>query len=89
MSVPLVVFGEASLYGSIRAGIQSSGGSAGGVTPNYSRWGIMGTSEFTEGLTAVYRFEQTIDSSNASQTGGRLSNVGLSVGIGTVTAGHF
>ena len=49
----------------------------------------MGTSEFTEGLTAVYRFEQTIDSSNASQTGGRLSNVGLSVGIGTVTAGHF
>ena len=97
MSVPSVVFAEASWYGSLRAGIKAS--STTGVANGGSRWGIMGSSEVSEGLTAVYRFEQGIDSANASQSnvsgsdgsfssGGRLSYVGLSGGFGTLTIGQ-
>ena len=31
-----------------------------------SRWGIKGTSEVSEGLTAVYNFESKINTTNAS-----------------------
>ena len=76
LSVPSVVFAEASWYGSLRAGIQSS--STTGVADYYttSRWGIMGSSEVSEGLTAVYRFEHRINAANATQPSGRLSYVG-------------
>ena len=53
-----------------------------------SRWGIQGSSEVSEGLTAVYRYERKIDSSDASDPGGRLSYVGLSGGFGTITVGQ-
>ena len=42
----------------------------------------------SEGLSAVYRFETKIDSSNAGSPGGRLSYVGLSGGFGTLTIGQ-
>ena len=53
-----------------------------------SRWGVQGSSEVSEGLTAVYRYERSINSPEAGD-GGRLSYVGLSGGFGTVTIGQI
>ena len=101
MSIPSVVLAEASWYGSIRTGIESKPIKTAdatdteaakyeqrtGVADFSSRWGIQGSSEVSEGLTAVYRYERSIDSSDASEPDGRLSYVGLSGGFGTVTIG--
>ena len=98
-SIPSVVFAEASWYGSIRTGVSSAPGedvfgdptpAKTGVSDFDSRWGIQGSNEVSEGLTAVYRYERSIDSSNAGDAGvegGRLSYVGLSGGFGTITIG--
>ena len=96
LSIPSTVFAEASWYGSIRTGISSEPGEDAdgnptpaktGVADFASRWGIQGSSEVSEGLTAIYRYERSIDSSDASEPDGRLSYVGLSGGFGTVTIG--
>ena len=87
LSIPSTVFAQASWYGSIRTGIESDASNNTGVADFDSRWGIRGTSEVSEGLTAVYRYERSIDSSDASEPDGRLSYVGLSGGFGTVTVG--
>ena len=50
--------------------------------------GIKGSNEVSEGLTAVYQFEHSINTSTADQTSGRLSYVGLSGGFGTLTLGQ-
>ena len=59
---------------------------------NGSRWGVKGSSEVSEGLTAVYRYEAALDLSLRPTLGekgaGRLSYVGLSGGFGTVTLGR-
>ena len=56
----------------------------------YSRFGVMGSSEVSDGLSAVYRFEHKLDSTNASlDGGGRLSYVGLSGGFGTISVGQI
>ena len=107
LSIPSVVFAEASWYGSIKTGIQSSPSvtteadpdatppvtevktTETGVADFGSRWGIRGSSEVSEGLTAVYNYETAIDSTDASAGDGRLSYVGLSGGFGTITIGHI
>ena len=94
LSLPTVVFAEASWYGSVRAGVSSGPTedsrttSQSGVTDFDSRWGIKGSSEVSEGLTAVYRYERKIESTDASDSGGRLSYVGLSGRFGTITVGQ-
>ena len=89
MSMPSAVLAQASWYGSIRTGIESDDSNNTGVADFDSRWGIQGSSEVSEGLTAVYRYERSIDSSDASEPDGRLSYVGLSGGFGTVTVGQI
>ena len=54
-----------------------------------SRWGIKGSSEISDGLTAVYRFEHKINTAKASLTEGRLAYAGLKGGFGTITAGQI
>ena len=88
LNMPSVVFAQASLYGSIRTGIESNSINNLGVIDFISRWGIQGSSEVSEGLTAVYRYERRINSSDASEMDGRLSYVGLSGSFGTVTIGR-
>ena len=88
LSIPSVVFAEASWYGSIRAGLESDATNSTGVQSYASRWGIRGSNEVSEGLTAVYQYEQGINATNAAQ-GGRLSYIGLSGGFGTVTIGQI
>ena len=88
MSVPSVVFAEASWYGSLRAGIQASDTT--GVANGSSRFGVMGSSEVSEGLTAVYQFEHGIDSTTGNLgESGRLAYVGLSGGFGTLSMGRI
>ena len=89
LSIPSVVFAEASWYGSIRTGIESNDSNNTGVIDLASRWGIQGSNEVSEGLTAVYRYERKIDSAIADDPGGRLSYIGLSGGFGTVTIGQI
>ena len=87
--MPSIVLAEASWYGSLRSGVELGGGSDARVFDGGSRWGIKGSSEASEGLTALYRFEHKISTTNAGQSGGRLAYVGLSGGFGTLTAGQI
>ena len=60
LSVPSVVLGAemagASLYGSFRTGLTFGSGDA-SVSDYGSRWGIKGSYEVSEGLTASYKYE--------------------------------
>ena len=87
--MPSVVFAEATWYGSLRGGLQSSSGSDLEYFDGGSRWGIKGSAEVSDGLTAVYRFEHKISTANGSQPGGRLAYAGLSGGFGTLTLGQI
>ncbi len=60
-----------------------------GLADNGSRWGIKGSSDISDGLSAVYQFETKIDSTDASNPGGRLSYAGISGGFGTLTMGQL
>ena len=88
LSVPSVSGADATWYGSLRGGIQFTDDET-SFYDGASRWGIKGESEVSEGLTAVYRFEHSISTVDASQPGGRLANVGLSGGFGTLTLGRI
>ena len=89
LSVPSVVFAEASWYGSLRGGLQAGGGADGQFFDGGSRWGIKGSAEVSEGLTAVYRFEHKISTTDGGQPGGRLAYAGLSGGFGSITVGQI
>ena len=74
LSVPSVVLGAetmagASLYGSFRAGVSFGSGDTNAVDYG-SRWGIQGTNEVSEGLTASYKYESKFNTSNAEFAGG-------------------
>ena len=87
LSVPSVIFADAVWYGSVRGGVQTGGGAD---DPKYSsfgsRWGIKGSSEVSEGLTSVYKFETRVGQGDASQNTNQLY-VGLSGGFGSITLG--
>ena len=88
LSIPSVVFAEASWYGSIRTGVASNDENMTGVQDFGSRWGIRGSSEVSEGLTAMYNYETGISSTNAAAGSGRITQVGLSGGFGSITLGN-
>ncbi len=89
LSMPSIVFGEATWYGSFRGGVESAGGSS-HMFSNGSRWGVRGSNEVSEGLTANYRYEEALDLATASlSAGNRLSYVGLSGGFGTISIGRI
>ena len=74
LSVPSVVLGAEmagpSLYGSFRTGLVFGSGNA-KVSDVGSRWGIKGSHEVSEGLTASYKFEARMDTTNATTAGNR------------------
>ena len=88
LSIPSAVFAEASWYGSLRAGVESSGGNI-GIVDVGSRWGIRGTVEAGEGITASYVFEHGLNTANTAWGSGRLGSVGLSGGFGSITFGQI
>ena len=93
MSVPSVIFaddeGGAVWYGKLAGGVMLGGDEDGRYVDNGSRWGIKGSAEVADGLSAVYNFEASIDSSSATQPdGNRLSYMGLSGGFGNITMGR-
>ena len=89
LGMPSVVFGEATWYGSFRGGLESSGDST-HMKSFFSRWGVKGSNEVSEGLSANYRYEEALDLATASlSTGNRLSYVGLSGGFGTISLGRI
>ena len=73
-------------YGILHAGVNSA--ATAGVVDGGSRFGVKGSSEVTEGLTAVYNFEKTIDATDGSWGAGRVSYAGLTGGFGTLQFGH-
>ncbi len=89
LTAPATVFAEASWYGSLRGGIEFASGMDAKFYDGASRWGIKGSGEISEGLTAVYRFEHKFSTSDAGQAGGRLAFVGLDGGFGKVTLGQI
>ena len=73
LSVPSVVLGAemagASLYGSFRTGLTFGSGDA-EVGDFTSRWGFKGSHEVSEGLTASYKYEAKMNTTNAETAGG-------------------
>ena len=94
LTIPAVSFGAEmagpSLYGSFRTGIIFGDGDS-NVSDIVSRWGIKGSHEVSEGLTAAYKYEAKMDTTSAASSGtaGRLSNISLSGGFGTVSLGQI
>ena len=89
-------------YGSLRGGVEFGGGADGQFGSYGSRWGIKGTSEVSEGLTAIYQLETRINggatrknptptnTENISDSQGTNQLfVGLSGGFGSLTMGKF
>ena len=75
-------------YGSLRGAVVMGGAADDARTVGGgSRWGIKGTSEVSEGLTAVYKFETRLDE-DAAQSGNQIY-AGLSGGFGSLTIGKF
>ncbi len=88
LSAPSIVFAQATWYGSFRAGVESASGET-TLNSKGSRWGVKGSNEISDGLTAVYRYEEALDLRTATLgAGNRLSYVGLSGGFGTLTMGR-
>ena len=73
LSVPSAVLG-AELYGSFRTGLTFGSGDA-NVGDFTSRWGIKGSHEVSEGLTASYKYESRMDTTSATSAGHRHTNV--------------
>ena len=100
LTIPAVSFSQEmagpSLYGSFRAGLSFGSGDP-SVSDYGSRWGIKGSHEVSEGLTAAYKYEARMDTASATSAGhrhddtggGRISSISLSGGFGTVTLGQF
>ena len=89
LSVPSVVFAEATWYASLRTGISTGGGDT-KLFDGYSRFGVNGSTEISEGMSASLRWEQGLDTTNAELGDpGRLSYVGLTTGLGTLNLGHM
>ena len=105
LTIPAVSFSQEmagpGLYGSFRTGVQFGSGDS-DVIDLTSRWGIKGSHEVSEGLTAAYKYEARMDTTSATSAGhrhaigddsasggGRLSNISLSGGFGTVTLGQI
>ncbi len=86
------MFAEASWYGSLRGGVELKKGQDAKYYDGASRWGIKGSNEISEGLTAVYNFEHAFSTEDAGLdsggTKGRLAYVGLSGGFGALTLGQ-
>ena len=79
---------DATWYGSFRAIMHSQDGHT-TMKSNGSRWGVKGSSEVSEGLTAVYLYEENLDLGTATiKDDNRLSYVGLSGGFGSITMGQ-
>ena len=85
---PSVASADASWYGSLRARLHSQDGHT-VLKDGSSRWGVKGSSEVSEGLTAVFQYETAVDLGDASMGDGRVSFVGLSGGFGSISAGHL
>ena len=87
-SVPSVLLADAVWYGSLRGGVEMGGGGDAEFKTTASRWGIKGTSEVSEGLSAMYKFETRVGSGTMSQDTNQLY-VGLSGGFGNLMLGKF
>ena len=72
LTIPAVSFGAEmagpSLYGSFRTGLTFGSGDA-TVGDFTSRWGFKGSHEVAEGLTASYKYESKITTTNAKSSG--------------------
>ena len=75
-------------YGSLRGVVSSGGDKDASSSSGSSRWGIKGSSEVSEGLTAVYQFESRLGQGKGSQDTNVLL-AGLSGGFGSLTVGKF
>ena len=73
LAIPTVSFSAemagASLYGSFRTGLSFGSGDA-SVGDFTSRWGFKGSHEVSEGLTASYKYEAKMNTTNAESAGG-------------------
>ena len=77
-------------YGKLNGGVLLGGNGDGEFASNGSRWGVKGAHELSEGLSAVYNFEASIDTANATTLdNNRLSYMGLSGGFGNLTMGRI
>ena len=89
LSVPSVLLADAVWYGSLRGSVVFGGDKDGSSSSGGSRWGIKGSSEVSEGLTAIYKFESRITQSGDPNQSTDQLYAGLSGGFGSLTIGKF
>ncbi len=78
-----------NLYGSVRPQVVSDGNT--NFSDGGSRWGVKGSHDLGNGLSAIYRIERgfsTATRSEDSNTVNRLGYAGLSGGFGTIIMGN-
>lgn len=92
-AVPAVAMAEANWYGRINTAVSfldvDGGDNSTDIKNISSRFGVKGSEDLGNGLSAVYRYEFGVASDIADvQDNNRLSYVGLSGSFGTVTLGR-
>ncbi len=89
VAAPMVAIADGpTVYGSLRAQLVSAGGDL-DIGDGVSRWGVKGSHDLGNGLSAIYKYEMKIAADTATgPEGGRLSYVGLSGGFGAVVLGQ-
>jgi predicted porin len=90
---PATAFAEANWYGRINTAVSfldvDEGDNSTDIKNISSRFGVKGSEDLGNGLSAVYRYEFGVASDQADvQDNNRLSYVGLSGSFGTVTLGR-
>ena len=75
------------LYGSLTTSFVSQDGNT-SMENNGSLWGVVGSSEASEGLSVIYHYEQGIDITKSGLSSGRLSYIGLEGGFGKLAVGQ-
>jgi len=92
LALPAVVFADAVWYGSLRGNVEFKDDVDAQYDTGGSRWGIKGSSEVSDGLSAVYKFETRVGAGAAGDyVAGQDTNqiyVGLSGGFGNLTVGR-
>lgn len=96
VAAPAAMAGDTTMYGKAHVDLRSHEGPGADsiyVNSNSSRLGVKGSEDLGNGLSAIFKYESTVDISDGGSNGGtfgaaRNAYVGLSGGFGTVLMGR-
>ncbi len=89
VAAPMVAVADGpTVYGSLRVALESNGDTL-DVRDSATRWGIKGSNDLGNGLSAIYKLEQAVAADKAGfSTNNRLSYAGISGSFGAIVLGR-